>query len=228
MTDTYVYSDGSNVLINKMGIRDRAALQRAEYRLAAANAPIALMYADNARSLNEVVWRGVHKRLFADLYGWAGKFRTVSLSKGRTLFAPPAALHGWADERVLPAFRRAARTATSDIEFATALAACWGELNFLHPFREGNGRSTQIFVTALARRYGRSIDWRRVEYRAEIMAAKAAEHQDYAPYAAIILAALTAGDRGEPLRSFWPDRDGEIGRLRAGRGAAKKRPRSTR
>ena len=71
MTDRYLYPDGSNVLINNWGIRDRAILQRVEYRLTAAMASRALAYADAARILNEQVWRGIHKRLFGELYEMA-------------------------------------------------------------------------------------------------------------------------------------------------------------
>ena len=81
--------------------------------------------------------------------------------------------------------------AKGDEAFAAALAKCWGELNFLHPFREGNGRSTQIFVAALTKRHGREIDWAKVGYADEIAAAKAAARTDYAPYTAVILAALS-------------------------------------
>jgi cell filamentation protein len=204
VTDGYLYPDGSQVLVNLLGIRDREALQRAEYRWAAYTAADALAYADRARTVSAVTWRGVHRRLFGDVYRWAGKFRTVSLAKGMTQFAPPRVLHNWADQEVLPAFALAALTSRNRREFAEGLAACWGELNFLHPFREGNGRSTQLLVTALARRHGHSIDWRSVAYEAEITAAKAAERKDYNPYTVILDSALISGQRGDPMHAYWP------------------------
>ena len=206
MTDGYVYPDGSGVLVNLLGIRDREALQRAEYRWAAFNAAEALAYADKARTITSVTWRGIHRRLFGDVYSWAGKFRTVNLAKGTTVFAPPHVLHSWADQEVLPAFTLSAVASTDRRQFAAALAACWGELNFLHPFREGNGRSTQLMVTALGRRYGHSVDWRRVGYEEEIAAAKAAERKEYGRYSAILERALTTGVRGDPMQVFWPRR----------------------
>jgi cell filamentation protein len=66
------------------------------------------------------------------------------------------------------------------------LAECWGELNFLHPFREGNGRTTQIFVMAWAHRHGRTINWSRVDRRDEIRAAVAASNKDYQPYVTLL------------------------------------------
>jgi fido (protein-threonine AMPylation protein) len=71
VTDGYVYPDGSQVLINLLGIRDREALQRAEYRWAAYNAAEALAYADRARTITSVTWRGIHRRLFGGVYDWA-------------------------------------------------------------------------------------------------------------------------------------------------------------
>ena len=131
-----------------------------------------------------------HRHLFGELYAWAGKFLTVELAKGETAFAPAAVLHGWADQQILPVFQQEARrTGTAEI-YALALAKCWGELNFLHPFREGNGRSTQIFVAALTERQGWSLDWAKVARDQEIAAAQAAARTDYAPYSALILKAL--------------------------------------
>lgn len=206
MTDHYLYPDGSQVLINLLDIRDRDTLQRVEYHLAALNAPDALAYADRTKSINSTTWRGIHRRLFGDLYIWAGKFRVVDLAKGQTVFAPPGVLRTWADREILPLFAKAATAASGREDVIKALSSCWGELNFLHPFREGNGRATQILVTALARRHGHSIDWRLIDYLTEIRAAKAAQRKDYGGYVAILGEALIEGNRGDAMPAYRPDR----------------------
>jgi cell filamentation protein len=124
-----------------------------------------------------VLARGIHRRLFEGIYTWAGKYRTVEIAKGRTVFAPVRALKGYADRDILPVFAEKARGSLDAAGFYTALAECWGELNFLHPFREGNGRATQIFVAALAPRHGQTINWSLVDRSVEISAAQAAAEQ---------------------------------------------------
>jgi cell filamentation protein len=131
--------------------------------------------------------RGIHRVLFRNLYTWAGKLRTVEMQKGSTGFAPARSLAGYADREILPMFRARALAASDDDDlFAIALAECWGELNFLHPFREGNGRATQIFVTALAHRHNRTIVWSHVDRAEEIAAAQAAARKNYQRYASLL------------------------------------------
>lgn len=185
--DPYLAADGSGVLENLLGLNKPDVLRETEFRLCRSLADDALAMADRAKVLDEATWRKIHHMLFGELYGWAGKYRTVNITKGGTMFAPADALNGYADKKVLPRYHhRAAAAASDDRVFAEALAECWGELNFLHPFREGNGRTTQIFLTALARRHGRSIDWSKVDYQAEIEAAKMSIEADYTGYERIL------------------------------------------
>lgn len=188
--DPYLYS-GTHVLRNKPGIRDHVQLQALEYLETAACTGEAIDYAHKHRRLDEQCWRGIHRILFANIYDWAGKLRTVEMSKGTSVFAPVMALRGYADREILPKFKTAARQAGDDDNlFIAALAECWGELNFLHPFREGNGRSTQIFIAALAHRSGRQIEWSRIDKAMEIASAIAAGAKDYQGYERLLKRAI--------------------------------------
>lgn len=189
--DPYTYP-GLTVLRNKFDIEDGHQLQALEFQLSAMRTAGAIAFAEQHRHQDEQCWLGVHRILFGDIYAWAGNLRTVELAKGSSSFAPMRALNGYADREILPAFRDRARDAgTDELLFTAALAECWGELNFLHPFREGNGRSTQIFVGALAHRHGRGIDWSRVDRTEEIVAAIAAGNQNYQGYVALLAGAMT-------------------------------------
>lgn len=185
--DPYLYP-GTDVLINKRHIKDADELRRFEYSMAAIGTPDAVAYASSRKAVDERAWRGVHRRLFQDVYPWAGKYRTVSLAKGTTAFAPLRVVaSGYADKQIFPAFRQAVRAGQGVKErVIDALAECWGELNYLHPFREGNGRSTQIIVAELARRNGWAIDWRSVDQQEEIAAARAATETQYRPHAVLL------------------------------------------
>jgi cell filamentation protein len=205
----------TGVLRNKLGLADGEALYEAELAEAQINAPAAMAFADVARYVNEATLKQIHNILFGAVYDWAGNFRTVYLRKveGGPQFAAPDRLEGEMKRRILPSFNRLARRAGADDRvFADALAKCWGELNELHPFREGNGRATQIFVTALAHRYGRDIDWGKVGREEEITAARAAMARDYTGYVKILGGAMGRWGREQAGGPYWPIRSEQGGR----------------
>jgi cell filamentation protein len=104
--------------------------------------------------------KAVHRYIFQDVYDWAGRFRTVNISKGGHLFGLAGFLDG-ALQQLLE--KLAAENYLSGLD-ATAFAqrAAWflGEINAAHPFREGNGRTQREFLRELALKAGHYIDWR--------------------------------------------------------------------
>ena len=189
MSDPYMGADG--VLLNRLGLTERGVLERVEFRLSLMNAAPALAMAESAEHLNVAMWCAIHWRLFGLLYDWAGELRKVEMSKRESWFCPVAWINGYADREVLPLFGERAKAAADDERaFAVALAECWGELNFTHPFREGNGRATHIFVTALARRSGRTIDWNKVDATEEMLAGEQSTRGKYDGYKKILSQAM--------------------------------------
>lgn len=204
----------SGVLANKLGLTDADALQWAEAFHAKTAAPDAMKFADGVAHLNEQAFKQIHRLLFGAVYEWAGEFRTVYIRKeeGGLPFTAPDRLEGQMGERILPAFRRTAQRAGGDDRvFADALGVCWGEINALHPMREGNGRTTQIFINALAHRYGRDIDWRKVSREVEHAAAQAAMTPDYTPYIKLLEGAMRPWDKNQTPSLYWPDNDKGMG-----------------
>lgn len=103
-------------------------------------------------------YRAVHRYLFQDVYRWAGRFRTIRIGKGGSLFCLPEHV----PEQMHRLFRRL-RQADSlrgldAPTFATGAAAFLAELNAIHPFREGNGRAQTTFLAALATRAGHPLN----------------------------------------------------------------------
>jgi cell filamentation protein len=102
--------------------------------------------------------REIHKRVFGDIYEWAGQIRTAAIAKGAMSCLPQyidssaavifRELH---DEDCLRGLRRGA--------FAGRLPYYLGEVNALHPFREGNGRAQRAFFGQLARDAGFTLAW---------------------------------------------------------------------
>ncbi|MDH5641035.1 MAG: Fic family protein [Nitrospira sp.] len=158
MSDPYVYP-GTDVLINKRNIRDADALERFERVMSRRRAREPLF----DLPITYEGYRAVHKHLFQDVYHWAGQSRTVSLAKGATFFGPPDFVESemkkrfdlLEKERTLKGLRKA--------DFAKRAAEHLGEINAIHPFREGNGRAQRYFLKLLARQAGHKLDLQRIK-----------------------------------------------------------------
>lgn len=178
--DPYVYP-GTKVLRNKPDIRDPEQFKAVEtdavaYRIAELDKNPLHGKFDLAHL------RAIHHALFQDIYDWAGELRTVNISKGSTTFAPIEtrghSLESWGNA-VFRALARENHLRGSDQEhFAGRLAHHFNEINYLHPFREGNGRATRVFMTQLADNAGFSLDLRGVGHRQWINASIAADNGD--------------------------------------------------
>ena len=159
--DPYVYS-GTRVLRNLLGIRDEAALARTEYeftwrrRQELEKSPVQGEF--GLPHLQEI-----HRRLFCDVFDWAGKLRTVVISKGSSTFLAssdfsPAAEHTFGFLRNGPLLAGPLDDSTFVVEVAEFLS----RINFMHPFREGNGRAQRAFLDQVAACDGRTLSWRNV------------------------------------------------------------------
>lgn len=105
-------------------------------------------------------YRRVHCHLFQDVYGWAGKYRTVRTGKGGNLFCLP--------DFIASEMNRTFATIPPPIEandadaLVTAAARFLADLNAIHPFREGNGRSQLSFTAMLGERANYPLDFARI------------------------------------------------------------------
>lgn len=98
----------------------------------------------------------LHYHLFKDIYAFAGIYRDVQLTKGNTRFCQAQFIKGYANQLFAELTKE---PAWESLEIAAArLAYFKSELNMLHPFREGNGRTIRIFLRAYA--LSKGFDWR--------------------------------------------------------------------
>jgi cell filamentation protein len=128
--------------------------------------------------------QAIHQRLFQDVYEWAGELRTVDMRKGNDpaaeFFMPVSRLPSGAGY----AFQELAednylRSLDKD-RFVSRLAHHYDQVNYLHPFREGNGRTQRILWTQIARAAGYELDWRGVTGKVNDQASRdAMEKQDH-------------------------------------------------
>jgi cell filamentation protein len=123
----------------------------------------------------------VHRHLFQDVYGWAGRYRTVRMSKDRSPFCFPE--HIAREMRGL--FSR-----LRDLDFlrgrglegfAEGAAGFLADLNAIHPFREGNGRTQLTFTTLLAAKAGHPFELSRLGPESFLQAMIASFFGDEAP-----------------------------------------------
>ncbi|MCS4276745.1 cell filamentation protein [Mycetocola sp. BIGb0189] len=134
------------MLQNLFGLRDAHALAKREYAETAIQQFDIERGATNiARTYDARHLRSIHEHLFGSVYAWAGQFRSVGMSKGAFDFAEPASISGY----LAQAHRRITTSpwaAMHKTEFATECARIFAYINYAHPFREGNGRTSNIFM----------------------------------------------------------------------------------
>jgi cell filamentation protein len=153
--DPYCYP-GTRALRNIPGLKSRVALERFEAIATAQRADEPLP----AGRLGIAHYRAVHRHLFQDVYDWAGRFRTVALSKDGNVFCYP----GYIPREMDKLFKQLAGNkflkGVPLARFLSESAHFLAELNAIHPFREGNGRTQTTFLALLATKAGRTVDFR--------------------------------------------------------------------
>ena len=158
----------SGVMRNRLAITDARELSRSEAALTASR----LVDLERRRlpgHYDLAHLRDFHRYIFADVYDWAGQLRTVSIAKGGERLATADWLRG------LPRAR-----------FIGLLAEFLGDINALHPVREGNGRTQRAFFSQLAHDAGHHIDWVRMVPEENDAASIAAHRGDIEPLRAML------------------------------------------
>lgn len=142
-------------LENKLNITDSAELAREEERISKKKA-VELFDSKLIDTFEVGTFAGlaaIHKYLFEDIYDFAGKMRTVNIAKGSFRFAPLMYL-----ETALANIDKMPQSTFDEI------VEKYVEMNVAHPFREGNGRSTRIWLDCIFKKeLGKVIDWSKVD-----------------------------------------------------------------
>ena len=169
-------------LENKLGITDSAELARAEERITKARA-LELFETGLLDTFPVGDFEGlsmIHKYLFDDIYDFAGKMRTVNIAKGNFRFAPVMYLGAALDN-----ISKMPQSSFDEI------VEKYVEMNVAHPFREGNGRSTRIWLDCILKKeLGRVIDWSRIDKEDYLLAMERSPIKDV-EIKALLKAAIT-------------------------------------
>ena len=142
-------------LDNKLGLTSTAELDREEERISKKKA--AQLFDRKLLDTFDVgTFAGltaIHKYLFEDIYDFAGELRTVNIAKGNFRFAPLMYLQA--------ALENIDKMPQSNFD---EIIEKYVEMNIAHPFREGNGRSTRIWLDhILKNKIGKVVDWSKVD-----------------------------------------------------------------
>lgn len=164
-TDDPSYYPSTTVLINLADLRDQAALDAFEVEAVGrrrADPPIG--------DFDTAHYRALHKHLFQDVYAWAGDYRTIRTGKGGNWFCYPDYIE-LEMEKLFAGLKASAFQPGTDVDdFIPALAEFLGDLNHIHPFREGNGRTQLYFIRLLGLHAGHPFRSEAVERDAFLQA----------------------------------------------------------
>ncbi len=174
MHDDYLYP-GTSVLRNNLGTKDADQLEYAEIKFVTQR--ILAGVPDGKFDLNHL--QSIHKHLFQDVYEWAGEIRTVEISKGGNQFMFLKFLQsGMADVHARLVKARYLHSLGAS-EFARRAGEIMGDVNYAHPFREGNGRTQLQYLKKLAEQAGHSLDLSKLGPEQWINASKEAHFARY-------------------------------------------------
>ena len=150
------------MLDNKLGITNEIELAKEEERITKLKA-LELFDTNKINEFEVGTYKGlssIHNYLFSDIYDFSGKVRNVNIAKGNFRFAPVMYL-----EEVLKKIDEMPQNNFDDI------IKKYVEMNVAHPFREGNGRSTRIWLDMILKKeMGKVIDWSKVNKEEYLLA----------------------------------------------------------
>lgn len=173
MIDPYVYPN-TEVLKNKFGIRDSERLLEIEKTITlGAWQDIREGKIKIKKTFDYKHLKSLHKELFKDLYDWAGKERTVDISKPGTLFCRAMFIEEEA-KRIFNNLKKDnfLKDIKDKSKFSEKLGQLFLDINMLHPFREGNGRSQRLFIGDLAKENGYYLEWTNISKEEMIQISK--------------------------------------------------------
>ena len=153
--------EGTTCLVNKLGIRDEKKLSEIEAGITFAKA-VMLEETPINDDFGFEHFKKIHEFLLCDLYEWAGQVRTVDISKKRTKFLDAASIESIGTKCFAKVKDGYFENLPFD-EFVKRIAEFYNDVNYIHPFREGNGRTQRIYFAQLIRHYGYDINFADVD-----------------------------------------------------------------
>ncbi|SHI77989.1 MULTISPECIES: Fic/DOC family protein [Clostridium] len=180
----------SHTLKNKLNIIDEEKLKQAEREITALRTAQLMKNPIKGKfDFNHI--KKIHVFLFGDIYEWAGKVRIVNISKGNQF-----CLCQYIDsqmEDVLNKLKKEKYLEGLDIvNMSKRLSYYLGEINAIHPFREGNGRTQRMFIQELSEYNGYRLDWSKIKDEEMLEASVQSFNLKYELMEELVLRALSS------------------------------------
>ncbi|RRD44756.1 Fic family protein [Tessaracoccus sp. OH4464_COT-324] len=181
--DPYIDPE-TGLLKNKVGARTKGELEQAEGDLSFARL-IQLMENPPPATGDLAEFCAIHRQLFQDVYPWAGEVRTVDIrksDKGSACFMPVALIPRGSRFAAEELRREHGLKGLNRAGFVRRLAHHYDQFNYIHPFRDGNGRTQRVFWNRVALDAGWQLNWHGVRGEINDSACRAAaEDKDLRP-----------------------------------------------
>lgn len=198
MNDLYLIPN-STVLKNLLGITNEKELDLAEAELSRAN--MMLLYENGFSDFSSGGFCFIHKFLFGDVYEWAGQYRKINIQKREELLAGRSVWYSNVTEigsdldKAFAEINKVDWTSLSREVFAKKIARLFPKLWQVHPFREGNTRTTVMMMTFFVEHYGYFFDQNLMAesagyVRDSFVLASLGEHSEYEHLEKILLDAI--------------------------------------
>ena len=157
------YSDpATGVLKNLLNIKEQSLLEKVESEFSSYQAFQLYINPLKDAPFDSNSLCSIHYRLFKDVFEWAGKYRTVDISKGGNRFAHVHYIQSSLDALFKQLKEENGLQGLDASLFSQRSAFYMAELNAIHPFREGNGRTQREFLNQLAYRNNMMIEWTKI------------------------------------------------------------------
>lgn len=205
-----IFYPGTEVLVNKLNIRDPIKLSEAERFYTDTRLLQGLPPKVDPRTYEG--FKAIHHHMFQDLYSWAGQERKYTTGRGPSPFAVPEQIGNWMEKQFSELRANNYLRGMDAATFSTKAAELVNEINAAHPFIEGNGRTQRIWLREIAHQAGYKLQLTSQDKQLWYDASKIGfEKADYRPMSRLIqcnLSRLPAGpEREQPKRARARDDD---------------------
>lgn len=157
----YTYK-GSNVIKNKLNIKDEKTLKKYETKMVAFKLST-IRFAKINKTFDEEHIKFIHKYLFGEIYDFAGEYRLENITKENFRFSE----YQYIEENLKSIVKKINIEEIKKLDFDTQISKIseiMTDLNVLHPFREGNGRTIREFTRELLNEIGYDVNFSEVDY----------------------------------------------------------------
>lgn len=210
MNDDHYVIPGTRVLRNKLGISDADELDKAERLLVVQRT----IEGPPTGDFDLAHLRSIHRHLFQDVYEWAGEVRTLEINKGGDQFQFSRFIQAGMEDVHRRLVNANFLVGLSADEFSAQAGEIIGDINYVHPFREGNGRAQLEYLRQLGKHAGHELDPDRLDPSTWRNASRKAHNGDYA--------ALAQAIRTQAMKATFGDDDDLLRRQQAAWLAANK------